>query len=455
MAGAEMAGAEMAGAEMAGAESNMNQGGEVMIDIGCSNAPEPDCIDAVDSENSQNLCDGFDNDCDGAVDEGCFCKAGEVRSCFSGPINRLGVGACSPGTMRCIEEGPSGSWGGCEDEVAPSEERCDGLDNDCNTCVDEIEACEPEITCPGPNDPRTPDAVPFQPYQLIGADFYVGSARTWNWTITGGPCDTIGVGQSSFQLVSMGVQDALFTPTLSGSYQVTLTIITETGERIECTWVIHVRGPGLRVEMCYPESTYLDLDLFLMRHSVQGPWYFNTTDPFSPSPLACSWANCEATIRGFGYSRVSWGYLQSPLENCINTPQGAQWSRNEGHCANPRLDIDNNLSEGIGVPENINVDLPVNNETYRVMVHNFSGGLAHPLVNIYCNGERRATIGAPPNQVPNFMGNSIFSIGAMWRVVDVTTIVDENGITSDCMINPLHPPGQRTGFDVTQENPRF
>jgi hypothetical protein len=139
----------------------------------------------------------------------------------------------------------------------------------------------------------------------------------------------------------------------------------------------------------------------------------------------------------------------------VNTPQGLQWSSYVGQCANPRLDIDNNLEEGIGVPENINIDQPVNGETYRVMVHNFSGGLARPIVNIYCGGELKATLGAAPNQVPNFQGNSIFSIGAMWRALDVTTWVDESGETTDCAIDPLHPPGLEFGFDVTQDNPRF
>src|SRR5690606_1939135 len=104
---------------------------------------------------------------------------------------------------------------------------------------------------------------------------------------------------------------------------------------------------------------------------------------------SCGWHNCEATVRqtvhpvtGGPVSRADWGYAPSPLAACENGPQGEQWRAN-GACANPRLDIDNNLSEGIGVPENINVDRPRDGETFRVMVQNFSGALARPVVNIY------------------------------------------------------------------------
>ncbi len=68
--------------------------------------------------------DGLDNDCDGAVDEGCSCSPGEVRPCGA-------AGACR-GQQSCID----GRFGACSGGD-PSEETCDGLDNDCDGTADE------------------------------------------------------------------------------------------------------------------------------------------------------------------------------------------------------------------------------------------------------------------------------------------------------------------------------
>ena len=127
-----------------------------------------------------------------------------------------------------------------------------------------------------------------------------------------------------------------------------------------------------------------------------------------------------------------------------------------GECTNPRLDIDNNLEKATGVPENINLDNPHDGDTFRIMVQNFSGTLAQPLVNVYCGGIRVATYGASPDEVPRFEGIHGFDgIGAMWRVADVTTVVDADGATTDCDVVALHPPGEDSGYHVTYDDPRF
>jgi hypothetical protein len=413
----------------------------------------PLCVASVD-EDAAGLCDGFDNDCDGVVDENCRCKLGDVIPCFAGPPGRVETGACASGTQRCIT-GSDGDfeWSACLGGISPSAETCDGLDNDCNGCTDELAVCDGgAVSCPGPGDPRTPDATPFTDYPLRGTDFYAGVALDWSWTIQGGPCDGIVAGRRSFDLAGANSANATFTPRLSGSYTVTLRVQTPDGF-FECTWIIHVVGPGVRIEMCYPESETQDLDLLIMRTTTPGSWY-PTRNAFNPNTDACSWYNCEANIRGgIGTRRADWGYPNTPLANCEGGPQGAQW-RSLGSCSNPRLDIDNNLSEGIGLPENINIDNPNMGDAFRIMVHNFTGQTARPVVNIYCGGRLKATFGAAPDEISGYAA-SRSPIGAMWRVADVVAFVDEAGVTVDCEVTALHPPGAAAGYDITIEDARF
>lgn len=81
-------------------------------------------------------CNAFDEDCDEAIDEEL------VQACYTGDPETLGVGVCSSGQVYCS----MGSWGSdregvfipgfCDGEVTPSQEICDGADNDCDGEVD-------------------------------------------------------------------------------------------------------------------------------------------------------------------------------------------------------------------------------------------------------------------------------------------------------------------------------
>jgi hypothetical protein len=77
-------------------------------------------------------CDGIDNDCDGATDEGAL-GAALTTTCYAGTGASLGVGVCSAGTATCA----GGVFGDCVGDTVPSAERCDGLDNDCDGLEDE------------------------------------------------------------------------------------------------------------------------------------------------------------------------------------------------------------------------------------------------------------------------------------------------------------------------------
>lgn len=82
-------------------------------------------------------CNGLDDDCDGVVDNGLETPT----YYYEGPIETLGIGECRPGIRTCVDgilrDSPA---------VLPFQEECgNGLDDDCDTLVDEPD---------GPLEPR-------------------------------------------------------------------------------------------------------------------------------------------------------------------------------------------------------------------------------------------------------------------------------------------------------------
>jgi MYXO-CTERM domain-containing protein len=101
-------------------------------------------------------CDGLDNDCNGSVDDATFPQEGEV--CGSD------IGECIPGLIQC-----AGGVLDCVGDQGPTQETCDGLDNDCEGNIDngvqDGGPCEfpyDKIAYPGPRDKGV-----CQPGQLI------------------------------------------------------------------------------------------------------------------------------------------------------------------------------------------------------------------------------------------------------------------------------------------------
>ena len=88
-------------------------------------------------------CNAADDDCDGFADEGDG-GAAFTASCYDGPEGTDGVGLCQAGGRLCLE----GVLGACADQVLPATEICDTADNDCNGQTDEaggIGACVCEL----------------------------------------------------------------------------------------------------------------------------------------------------------------------------------------------------------------------------------------------------------------------------------------------------------------------
>ncbi len=103
--------------------------------VGPCRAGVATCVEGVFGEcagvvgPAPDVCNGVDDDCDGALDED------HDPECFSAAPGRQGVGPCRAGERACV----NGGLGECVGQVLPTDEICDGVDNDCDGDVDDLE----------------------------------------------------------------------------------------------------------------------------------------------------------------------------------------------------------------------------------------------------------------------------------------------------------------------------
>ncbi len=112
----------------------------------CINGNPQECVPGepqpeADFPGATGVGDNRDNDCNGLIDDGMPCgNAGTVRLCYSGSLalpdggTKVLVPPCQRGVQTC---GADGNWGECVGEILPSQEICDGKDNDCDGTIDD------------------------------------------------------------------------------------------------------------------------------------------------------------------------------------------------------------------------------------------------------------------------------------------------------------------------------
>lgn len=277
------------------------------------------------------------------------------------------------------------------------------------------------------DDPRVAGIKPDEIAHLDGADFVIGSVKSYHWTVQLEDCDAV-VTNSQITLQDVDSRVLTFQPSRPAFYHFTLDVTGVGGEHSSCKLEVPVEGVGMRVELCWDTSNSTDLDLYLHTPFDREPWFArgSTSILTGLNGTTCNTSNAAAELR-YNYPRVNWGYADSPLNAC-NTPS-FQAFLGIGRCPNPRAADDNNQTIATGTTERMQLDKPSDKQTFRVMVQNFDNHPARPHVFVYCGGQRSAGIDAP--MFPSdFMAANPGAFRVMWRAADITTQVDASGKVS-------------------------
>jgi hypothetical protein len=339
---------------------------------------------------------GFDDDCDGLVDEGCTCPGnGQTKDCWlvpatqADPATKQPVGWCNPnakGSLDCAGF-ELATWSGVcrganapvhHDSCAPGDFNCDGLsgNSDQTGCN-----CASSVVCPTQAVTQAPYPPPAMLPLIDGSQWITdatarNNAMNWTWTVLGGDCDNVlpfptfalynnansatanarkgmrtpvkfdpalgrYVAAAGEPLIAIqataygnGVAGGQLHPAfaLSGDYVVQGEFDLG-GQHFTCTQKVQVRAPGIRAELCWDSVGNNDVDLHFAR--LQGA---------SCGSQGQGWdTTCSATGQDCYYLNcqdqdLGWGYAGSATTVC----HGWGSKRAAGvACDNPRLDRDN------------------------------------------------------------------------------------------------------------------
>lgn len=390
------------------------------------------------------LCDidhlGYDDNCNGVVDEGCQCVAGQTHWCFKGDPSFRDTGSCKDGVERCNEIGVYGDCMG--GKHATQEEQCQ---------VAVTDGC------------KDINAAPFSNVNLAnGTTGFSTNADEGSGTYTIECPDSV---SPCPEVTGSGVS-AQFQPLQSGQYRVTYSK-TVGGVAESCKYSVYVGAGGLRIELGWDSAGKEtpgggsslkgpDLDLHVHRPGATSAW-FGQDD--------CFYMNCRAdNYSGQPGSKpgVSWFSDTSEPHNwtkkptykdnlCYSAPKGTggQWAVIDKGCHNPRLDLDNFGCEstvkdpgdpGFCAPENINFDEVPTGSWIRVGVE-YHGTCAptlptRPTVRIYCAGGQVAELGAVGYDAPVTFTKADCDKNTFWMAADV--FVTQNECSIQCTVQPIY-----------------